>query len=59
LTDLHEGEVERRKTAQEEPRLRREEKDLRELERRNGQEQKNFETIMSAMASAALDGDKR
>jgi hypothetical protein len=58
LTDLHEGEVERRKTTQEERRLRREEKDLREIERRNEQEQKNFETIMGAMAATALDGRK-
>jgi hypothetical protein len=58
LTDLHEGETERRKTTQEERRRRREETDLRELERRNEQEQKNFETIMSAMAAAALNSEK-
>jgi hypothetical protein len=34
LTDLHEGETERRKTAREERRRRREEEELRELERR-------------------------
>jgi hypothetical protein len=59
LTDLHEGETERRKTAQDDRRRRREEKELHELERRNEQEQKNFETIMGAMAAAALNGDKR
>ena len=59
LTDLDEGEMERRKTEHMERRRRREEEELRELERRNEQEQKNFETIMSAMAAAALDGDKR
>jgi hypothetical protein len=59
LTDLHEGEIERRKTTQDERRRSREEQELRELERRNEQEQKNFETIMSAMAAAALNSDKR
>jgi hypothetical protein len=53
LTDLHEGETERRKTTQDEKRRRREENELRDLERRNEQEQKNFETIMSAMTAAA------
>jgi hypothetical protein len=57
LTDLHEGEMERRKTTQEERRRRREEAELRELERRNEQEQKKFETIMGSMA-ATLNGDK-
>jgi hypothetical protein len=58
-TDLHKGEPERRKTAHVERRRRREEEELRELERRNEQEQKTFETITGAMAAAALNGDKR
>jgi len=44
MTDLQEGELERRKTTQEERRLRREQEEMRELERRSEQEQKNFET---------------
>ena len=59
LTDLHEGETERRKTTQEERWRRREEQELRELERRSEQEEKNFATIMSAITSAALEGDKK
>ena len=58
LTELQEGEVERRKSAQDERRHRREEAELRELERRTEQEQKNFETILSAMAATGLPGDK-
>jgi hypothetical protein len=50
--------MERRKTAKEERRQRREEEELREVGRRNEQEQKNFETIMGAMAAAALNGDR-
>jgi hypothetical protein len=41
------------KSAQEEKRGRAEEEQLRELERRNEQEQQNFEKIMAAMAGAA------
>ena len=59
LTELQEGEVERRKSAQDERRHRREEAELRELERRTEQEQKNFETILSAMTTTSLRGDKR
>lgn len=58
LTDLDEGEMERRKTAQEERRHRREQEEMREVERRSEQDQKNFETIMAAMTTAAAD-DKR
>jgi hypothetical protein len=56
LVDLEEGEQNRRKTAQEERRRRAEEAQLRELERRNEQEQKNFETIMAAMNATAGKG---
>jgi len=59
LTDLAEGEMERRKTAKDERRRRQEEKEMRELERRSEQEQKNFEAVMSAMAASVLEGDKR
>jgi hypothetical protein len=59
MTDLQEGELERRKTTQEERRLRREQEELREIERRSEQDQKNFETIMAAMTNAAVEGDKR
>jgi hypothetical protein len=58
LTDLEEGEMERRKTTQEERRHRREQEEMRELERRSEQDQKNFEKIMAAMTTAA-EGDKR
>ena len=56
LVDLEEGEQNRRKTAQDERRRRAEEAQLRELERRNEQEQQNFEKIMAAMASATGAG---
>ena len=52
LMDLDEGEENRRKSAQEERQRRAEEGQLRELERRNEQEQQNFEKIMAAMAGA-------
>jgi len=52
MIDLEDGEAERQKSAHEERRRRREEEELRELERRNEQEQKNFETIMAAMTTA-------
>ena len=53
LTDLQEGEMNRRKSAQDERRQRAEEAQLRELERKNEQEQKNFETMMNALNAAA------
>ena len=59
LVDLEEGEQNRRKTAQEERRRHAEEAQLRELERRNEQEQKNFETIMTAMNAATGQSSKR
>ena len=52
LMDLDEGEENRRKSAQEERKRHAEENQLRELERRNEQEQQNFEKIMAAMAGA-------
>jgi len=59
LMDLDEGEQNRRKSAQEERRRRAEEDQLRELERRNEQEQQNFEKIMAAMAGAAGPGSRK
>jgi hypothetical protein len=59
MTDLCEGETNRRKSAQEERRRGAEEAQLRELERRNEQDQKNFETAMAAMTAAAGQGDKQ
>ena len=59
LVDLEEGEQNRRKTAQEERHRHAEEAQLRELERRNEQEQKNFETIMAAMNAATGKGEGR
>jgi hypothetical protein len=52
LSDLEDGELARRKTASEERRRRADEEQMRELERRGEQDQKNFETIMAAMTAA-------
>jgi len=54
MTDLQEGELERRKTTQEERRHRREQEEMRELERRSEQDQKNFETMMASLNAAAF-----
>jgi hypothetical protein len=59
LVGLEDGEMDRRKSAQEERRRRAQEQELRELERRSEQEQQNFEKIMIAMASAAGGGGAR
>lgn len=56
--DLEDGEAERLKAAQSERRRRREEEELREVERRDEQEQKNFETMMAGIAEA-LAGNKK
>ena len=56
MTDLDEGEMERRKTAQEERRLRQEQEETPELERQSEREQKNFETIMAAIARTGDQG---
>jgi hypothetical protein len=58
-SDLQDGEITRRKTASEERRRRADEEQIRELERRSEEDQKNFETIMAAMTTAAVKGDKR
>jgi len=59
LIDLDEGEQTRRTSAQDERKRRAEEDQLRELERRNEQEQQNFEKIMAAMAGAAGSGGSK
>jgi len=56
LTDLDEGEMERRKTAQDERRRLRDQEQMRELERQGQREQKNFETMMAGI-TAALSGN--
>jgi hypothetical protein len=53
LTDLDEGETNRRKAAQDERRRRAEEEQLRELDRRAQQDQQNFEKIMTALTDAS------
>jgi hypothetical protein len=58
LTDLHEGEMERRKTAQDERRLRREQEEMRELERRSERDEKNFATMMAGITASLGGGDK-
>jgi hypothetical protein len=59
LVGLEDGEMDRRKTASEERRRRAEQEELRELERRSEQDQKNFETIMAATTGAAAQGGKK
>ena len=58
MTDLQEGELERRKTKQEERRQRREHDELRELERRGEQDEKNFATMMAGITATLGGGDK-
>ena len=59
LTDLDEGEMERRKTTQEDRRRRRDEEDLRELERRSEKEEKNFATVMAGITAALAGGSDK
>jgi len=59
LIGLEDGEMDRRKSAQEERRRRAQEQELRELERRTEQEQQNFEKIMAAMSQATERGGSR
>ena len=58
MTDLQEGELERRKTAQEERRHRREQEELREIERRGEQDEKNLATMMAGITATMGGGDK-
>ena len=52
LTDLDEGETNRRKASQEDRRRRAEEEQLRELDRRAQLDQQNFEKIMATLTPA-------
>jgi hypothetical protein len=58
LTDLDEGEMERRKTSQEERRQRREQEEMRELERRSERDEKNFATMMAGITASLGGTDK-
>jgi hypothetical protein len=58
LTDLEEGEMERRKTTQNERRRRREQEEMQELERRSERDEKNFATMMAGITAAMGGGDK-
>ena len=58
LTDLDEGEMERRKTKQDERQRRREQEEMRELERRSERDEKNFATMMAGITAALGEGDK-
>ena len=59
LTDLDEGETNRRRDAQEDRRRRAEEEQLRELDRRAQQDQQNFEKMMAALATAGGQTGRR
>jgi hypothetical protein len=59
LIGLEDGEMDRRKSAQQERERRVQEQELRELERRSEQEQQNFEKIMAAMSQATERGGSR
>jgi hypothetical protein len=59
LVDLGEGEMVRNKTATDERKRRAEEKELRELERRSDQEQRNFETTMATIAASIAGGNTK
>ena len=58
LTDLDEGEMERRKTAQDERRRRLEREEMQEIERRSEKEEKNFAAVMAGITAAMGSGDK-
>lgn len=58
LTDLDEGEMERRKTAQAKRRRRHEPEEMRQVERQSEREQKNFETMMAGITAAIGGSDK-
>ena len=58
MIDLQDGEAVRRKSEQEDRRQRREQDELRELERRGEQDQKNFETMMAGITARLGGNDK-
>jgi len=59
LIGLEDGELERRKNEDRERRQRAQEAEMRELERLSEKEQKNFETMMSAMTGAMVSGTNK
>ncbi len=59
LIGLEDGEMDRQKNTEQERRRRTQEDELRALERRSEQEQKNFETMMSAITGAMAGGKAR
>ena len=58
MIDLQDGEAERRKSEQEDRRRHREQDELRELDLRNEQDQKNFETMMAGITARLGGNDK-
>jgi hypothetical protein len=58
LIGLEDGEMDRRKNAEQEQRRRAQEKELQALERRSDQEQRNFETTMATIAASIAGGNK-
>ena len=58
LIGLEDGEIDRRKNAEQEQRRRAQEKELQALERRSDQEQRNFETTMATIAASIAGGNK-
>ncbi len=59
LIGLEDGEMERRKNTDQERRRKAQEQELRELERRSDQEQKNFETTMATIAASLAGGGRK
>lgn len=59
LIGLEDGEMERRKNMDQERRRKAQEQELRELERRSDQEQKNFETTMATIAASLAGGGRK
>jgi hypothetical protein len=58
MTDLEDGEAERKRSTQEEHRRRKEQEELQEIERRSEQEEKNFATMMAGI-TAAMSGNNK
>jgi hypothetical protein len=56
LIGLEDGESDRRRNAEQQRRQRAQEQEMRELERRSEQEQKTFESLMSAITGATAGG---
>lgn len=56
LIGLEDGEMDRRRNAEQRRRQQAREQEMREVERRSEQEQKSFETLMSAITGATVGG---